>query len=140
MAKVYLVTEGCYSDYRVLGVYSTKENADYAHVLYASDNKIEEYDLDYFGDDPRDGLLPYAVEMKKTGDVAEVIRWGVHEVPSSKWVPLMYSDAVRFFVRARDDEHAVKIANERRAELIASESWTTNYAEWRKRLTSLDTL
>jgi acyl-CoA reductase-like NAD-dependent aldehyde dehydrogenase len=42
---------------------------------------------------------------------------------------------VRFYMWAKDEEHAVKIANERRAALVAANVWTTNYDAW-ERLTN----
>jgi hypothetical protein len=47
MAKVFVVTSGCYSEYGIDGIFSTKENAeDYAQTLFADDINIEEWDLD----------------------------------------------------------------------------------------------
>ena len=42
---IYVLTEGSYSDYHIIGVYSTKELAEKAEFLYP-DSEIEEYSLD----------------------------------------------------------------------------------------------
>ena len=33
---------------------------------------------------------------------------------------------------AKNEEHAIKIANERRIRLLESNSWTTDYEDWKK--------
>ncbi len=52
MDKVFVITEGSYSDYSILAVFSTREKAENAHKVISkrvSDiNEIEEYPLDDF--------------------------------------------------------------------------------------------
>jgi hypothetical protein len=45
-----------------------------------------------------------------------------------------YGDGVRvsFDVWAKDESHAVKIANERRVQLIASGQWEADWEAWRR--------
>lgn len=38
--KIYVVTDGQYSDYHICGMYSTPEKAELAKKLYAADNEI----------------------------------------------------------------------------------------------------
>lgn len=42
---VYIVSAGDYSDYKIYGIYSTKEKAEYAKKLFDAD-EIEEWDID----------------------------------------------------------------------------------------------
>lgn len=65
--KIYAVTNGSYSEYRVEGIYSTREKAEEAHKLYTSDNEIEEYELDAMPDHPP-GMLRYFVKMDAAGN------------------------------------------------------------------------
>lgn len=51
MKTVYILTEGDYSDYHIVGVYSTKELAEKAQFVY-KDSQIEEYALDDVPDYP----------------------------------------------------------------------------------------
>jgi len=51
MKTIYVLTEGSYSDYHIVGVYSTKELAEEAQTLY-KDSQIEEYDLDNIPEHP----------------------------------------------------------------------------------------
>jgi len=40
--KIYIVSDGDYSDYHIIGIYSTREKAEYAKSLYLAKNKIRE--------------------------------------------------------------------------------------------------
>lgn len=124
MSKVYLVTDGDYSDYHVLGVFSSREKADHAKRLYAACNNVEEYELDAVPESPP-GLLAYVVLMEISGDVKDLWQESVAGF-KSRWHPgdLYGSAPVAWFrIRARDEQHAVKIANEWRAQIIAMGLW-----------------
>jgi hypothetical protein len=124
MTTIYLVTNGSYSDYCVLGVYSTKEKAEHAKRLFAADNGIDEYGLDAIPDSPP-GMLAYQVSMLVSGDVKYVWQDTVEGFESRWYVaPQWGADViVVFHVWARDIEHAVKIANEWRAQIVALGLW-----------------
>ena len=51
MTSIYVLTEGSYSDYHIVGVYSTKELAKEAQSLY-KDSQIEEYNMDHIPEHP----------------------------------------------------------------------------------------
>ena len=125
MAKVYMVTDGWYSDYRVLGIYSTKAKAEKAKVLFNADNEIDTIDLDVVPKTPR-GMLKWVVEMDRNGNVNDVSR-ETCEYPSSSasvWKPFD-SDVtyLRAALWAKDEEHAVKVANEWRTRIVANNLW-----------------
>lgn len=123
MSKVYLVTDGWYSDYRVLGVYATMEKAEQAKLLYAADNDIEEYELDAVPDSPP-GLVPFVVTITFSGGVEGVYRESVVQFEPRWYVTNWYSSPCgRFYMWARDEQHAVKIANEWRAQIAALGLW-----------------
>lgn len=140
MATVYLVTDGDYSDYHVLGVYSAKDKAEHAAKLYAvGDNRIEEYELDEMPDAPP-GMFRWQVDMDRGGNtiytrhITVIVGYN-----DSDWRPgpgtgrrenRKDSEYISFFVWARDESHAVKVANERRTRLIADGEWTTNWGAW----------
>jgi hypothetical protein len=126
---VYLVTEGCYSDYRVLGIYSTRELAEEAKDLFQADD-IDEMALDDMRGRPP-GRLPYLVQMYKDGD-CRVSRAAGYEF-LERWAPVYMGNWVEMKIWATDEKHAAKIANERRAALIASGEWTTDWPTWLKR-------
>lgn len=120
--KVYLVTEGTYSDYRVTAVFSSKEKAEEYMETFPSHyyNNLKEYELD-----------PNAVELHKEGYSNWYVRMDgfgntatVYDEPTSNQAT--YESVFRtkkwFVIRciARSEEHAIKIANERRIALLAS--------------------
>ncbi len=129
MTKVYAIEQGSYSDYRVVGVFSTRENAqtvvDYMKAngrSYDDDAEIAEWDLDPSVDGIRQGLFNFHVIMKMdTGDTVMVDK-------SSNPVD-NYGDCVMNGVAgvnynghcwATDENHAIKIINERRIMRIAA--------------------
>ena len=89
MSKIYLVTDGNYSDYHVLGAFSSMEKAEQAKLLYAADNDIEEYELDAIPDSPP-GLFAYVVLMEIAGDVKSLWQESVVGF-KSRWHPGAYT-------------------------------------------------
>ena len=128
--KLYMVTDGRYSDYRVLGIFSTQEKADRAVQLYASENDIEEIELDEMPEAPK-GMLYYLVRMDAQGE-SFVYRISVEHARAFDWQPCS-TTMVSFYVWASDETHAVKIANEKRAMLMATGQWTTDWKVWERR-------
>lgn len=111
--KIYLVTDGKYSDFCVLGAFSTMEKAERGKVLLDSYNDIEEFELDSVPEAPP-GLLPYGVNMKKNGDAANAYRKSTDGFEVSHRFSEWGDGTFYAYVYARDKEHAIKIANEKR--------------------------
>lgn len=130
--KVYVVTDGEYSDRRTMGIYSTEEKAKDARRLYASDNEVEEYELDLLPAHPP-GMLRYWVRMDIQGNVSEMVACSAEAGIDYDWLPHHDRVSVDFHVWATDEIHAAKIANEKRAQLVATNEWTTSWDEWYKR-------
>ncbi len=138
MTTVYLVTTGEYSDYQVRGVYSSEERAGEVVKLYSSAT-IETYELDVQPAHPT-GKLWFEVQMKRDGSVEGCQHLGIDAreyVPENQDLVCEQTyhladgehryDWMSFEMWARDKEHAVKIANERRASLIAANLWGSGY-------------
>ena len=131
MATSYIVVTGEYSDYHVCGVYSTRPKADYAATLY--NGEVIEYEIDELPDHPK-GLLGYRVEMKKDG-AADVQRCGIgpmeiylagsflNDYSRKDDGQLVIVKEFVISVWAKDEQHAVKIVNEKRAQIIAANEW-----------------
>jgi hypothetical protein len=113
---IYVVTEGQYSDYRIVGVYSTREKAEAIREQLGS-GRIEPYPLD---DEPVDSA--WRVEISRDGRFAVADRY-LGDDPALGGISRGYY--AWFKVRANDEQQAIKAANERRAFLIASGIWTT---------------
>lgn len=128
MGKIYLVSEGSYSDYHICGVYSTKEKAEEAKKLFGSGSDIEEHDLDAIPDHPQ-GLYLYEVRMMQNGNCnkPETIDCGMGIGDN------LYSHLGELITRmwSEDERHAAKIANERRAQLI-TDGWFEREEEKRQ--------
>jgi len=178
MDKVYVVTQGEYSDYGIVAVFSAKEKAqEYCRVhntngedgenvtredgsyLYTPDYRIEVWGVD---EDclsmPKD-KVGFWVFMSKDGEVSVVRRRSVAEAIEYKgqiWFSGLHPDGIyhtysgRFYpngieeeeagkrlnetefmsvsgVLARDEQHAIKIVNEMRAQVLALGRWPTEY-------------
>lgn len=133
MKKIYLLTTGAYSDYRIIGAYSSKPIARKAMKAEGFDPEkegkshagasIEEWDIDDLPKRPK-GLWRWCVWMRRNGDVtlAELTScWD-----SKKSVEFrVQSDksAAHCEVWARDQDHAIKIVGDRRRQMIASGEW-----------------
>ena len=132
MSTIYLVTQGTYSDYSVVGAFS-----DYARALdlsaILSDARVETYELDEYVEVAKRGLVPIEVLMSENGD-SDVYRWENLDYPkcgSASIVADSDGPYLKCHCWASDEDHAVKIANEIRAQIIASNNWTSGY-EWGK--------
>lgn len=128
--KLFVVTDGDYSNYRVLGIYSTLEKAEEAKLLYNSNNDIDlDYELDKLPDHPP-GLLRFDVYMMLNGDTSKVKQRSVED--EIHWDYRPQYESILFPVWAEDSNHAIKIANEKRTQLIANNELKTDYKEWQE--------
>ena len=119
MIKVYIVTEGEYSDYGIIGVFSTKDKAEKFVEEFGGD--IEEYGLDILCLMKNKKI--YSVKMTKEG-VATVILEDyccIEDCINKRYG--FDNKNMYFYCFAKDKPHAIKIANEWRTNLIANNQW-----------------
>lgn len=120
MKTVYIVTQGEYSDYRIVAVFLDKAIAERCAVDTVGD--IEEWEIgtiipklpEYSVDIAKDGTILYVNNRGIWGDDHN----GEYRGPFSEY---SYDKIYTFTMRAKDKEHAIKIANEKRARAIAKE-------------------
>lgn len=129
--KIYLVTDGEYSDYRVLGVYDTQGKAELARDLYATENDIEEFELNQTPAHP-EGLRLFEIEMCIDGNVFNCNRESVEDI---NYHPVQYMrrfwygydceghNTMTFYVWSENADTAIKSVNEKRAKMIAMGLW-----------------
>ena len=126
---IFVLTKGEYSDYRITGVFSSKELAEAAKAkmtegkdnYHAGYNDLEEYELDELGKDNR---WMYFVAMQ--GERIDVhitdilMIYNINEVRRIEF----NNKPVRYItnVMAEDAEHAVKIASDLIAQFKALQS------------------
>jgi len=137
--KIYVVTAGDYSDYRIIGVFTTEELAEELISKYKNDDsygngmRIEEWPLDLDGFNIK-GMKRYRVHMLHNGNVQEVKEkdWDTQDLHLPARITPNYSldhesnkyvKTVSIMCWARDEEHAIKIANEQRSMAIAENRW-----------------
>ena len=123
--KVYLVTAGSYSDYRVLAAFSTRyrakqymdqHNSTLSNRWYEAD--IEAYDLDL----PNEWGTVITVHMDRSGYVKNLIEQHIH-MPASEVGCRLRKDLIENTVLCDDQKRAIKATNELRAQLIANKEW-----------------
>lgn len=121
--KVYVLFNGCYSDTRVVGIYTSAPKAELASRIFRDDASIEEFELDSRVDEMLRGCVPFFVRLdRNSGDVTEC-----HAQDSSYGA---FSSAVGEDVHknlythcwASSREAAIKIASERRRMFLAQAS------------------
>lgn len=138
MREIYAVSTGTYSDYGIVAVFSTKEKAEEFMKFVPSEdyNDIETYELDPdVAAQIREGYSPYYVLMLRDGTTETIHRHevGMYSVGSSAWIHRRSTlpsrvtprlpDCIVVHAMAKSEEHAVKIANEKRVQFIANGEW-----------------
>lgn len=131
---IWVIEDGEYSDYRVIGVFSSEANARAVQALLGGDGDVSEWPLDPAVAEINAGMSRWEVLMLRDGTTervdrdTEVARYdltGSH----SLWRRSQLSwangkpDCLKATVWASDATHAVKIANEIRARMIAEGEW-----------------
>lgn len=140
--SIWVIEQGEYSDYLVVGVFSSKENAMVVCKAINGDKgggfypaTVAKWVLDPGVEDLNAGRNVYLVHMLRDGNVeklemkefsgfdldAEPHIWRRSSVPY--WHGKGAKDCLCATVFADDDRHAVKIVNEKRAQMIAMGQW-----------------
>jgi len=157
MNNAYVVTEGDYSDYHIVGVFTDEKKAElFAGAFY--ERRVEEYPLNpeapsYI----QNGYKIFYVNMFENGELpqnpadfdvyehgSDRYSWDLdtpnfikHEYPhfhtGERWSHGKDEDKLHngewvmgIDVLAKNKKHAIKIANEKRAQLIATNMWGKN--------------
>lgn len=141
MSKVYVVTHGCYSDREIVGVFSDEKAAE-AFASCDEDGGFEEWEVDSekLSHEHPHGKQFYSVYLDRDGDPHRGNRPRLRSHSPIKAQPSMWyrdqegikPDYWLFNMWATDEEHAVKIANERRARVVANNQWNMTYEQWKE--------
>lgn len=116
---IYVLTTGEYSDYKIVGLFTTKELAEAFMEKFNIDGTVEEYELDVLDQYTKMEELAFKVLMKKDGTVEHVnITDDVNDAINT----FVGNNKFRLWCTcfAKDKEHAIKITNEKRLQLIAN--------------------
>ncbi|MDP9354670.1 MAG: hypothetical protein M3R02_05200 [Chloroflexota bacterium] len=134
---VSVVTAGSYSDYRILAVFDDDKLADAYVKAYNETYPYDAADAERWHLNPmekqiRAGRFLYSVSIDRDGENASATLVDEENLPpSSRWPVLesyrLYNGPTRsrgaFIIEATDAQHAIKIANERRTQMIALNAW-----------------
>jgi hypothetical protein len=138
--SVWVIEQGSYSDYRVVGVYTSKENAEIVcDEINKSDSyeqaTIAEWPLNPGSSEINQGLSQWLVHMRRDGFVERCNNRSLDSYDLSHkdyvWQKSKASafrdsgahDVLVSVVFASDGKHAIKSANERRLQMIAMNKW-----------------
>lgn len=111
---IYILTDGEYSDYHIIGAYSTLEIAERARFVYPG-SSIEEYKLDDVPDYPPGMTAWRVIIYNENADNIYISQTSPYEVaeeniPSEKEYSLFGKTNYHVLCWAVDKEHAKKIA------------------------------
>lgn len=123
METIYLVSEGAYLDYKNLGLFTDKEAAERMANHY-TESRVEEWPVDKKVDYYRQGYHPYKVFMGDNGNEATafpISDIGISEFGYRIWQSRPSGgSALTNICWAKSEEHAIKITNDLRVQLIAN--------------------
>lgn len=140
--KLFIVTTGSYSDYRLFGVYDTVEKAEAVKKALGFDaNDVYPATLNDGYAELQKEYRTYRVEMGHDGTTLDIGEGTFEEGVTWKLLRLIkrydreaqHTNEVYLQWRgfAKDKKHAVKIVNEIRARLIAQNEWHTGDKNYR---------
>jgi hypothetical protein len=148
MKIIYVVTSGAYSDYSINAVYDSRELAE-AAARGREGYAIEEYPLNPGEAEWRAGRSLWHVQIRADGSVISADDFGMMwdadglpdnltiettqalPIPDQPWVSEIVGFVLDVYVWSEDQTRATKVANERRAEWIASGKWQRRSLELR---------
>jgi hypothetical protein len=129
----YVVVTGHYSDYSIQGVFTDKllaeklvkmlnNQANEAHYWAREDARIEKFFLNLSIDE----FQVTTVRMAKDGSVLEILHAVGRDTASHNFDAL---NNLLWSIYGRDEQRAIKVANEKRAQLIANNLWGAQLLE-----------
>jgi len=134
MKTIWAIESGSYSNYHIVGVFSTREGAQLVlDFIKDSEAEIVEWELDPGVEGIRNGLQLFQVLMRRNGDVESIqllsnryIESGAFvyrrsQAPACKGMNL--EDVMNAHIWGKDAEQAIKAANEKRVQFIATGEW-----------------
>jgi len=126
-SKVYVITSGCYSDYHIVRIFSTKELADQFCNKYSRPDPWEEYSIEEHTLDNSipEQLTDTYVQLKPDGSVMNTWtkqRFSDDPLPSRR-ITLYHNGAMSIHIAAQPNrEKAIKAAQDLRAAYLAQEA------------------
>lgn len=114
--KVYVITKGSYSDYHICMVTMDRNRAEKSKKLL--DDEYEKANIEeYILDETKETGRVYYIEFRDD----ESVEVHIDEYENFKsfdllpYIDDLFSDKIRIYVRAKDEDHALKIAQDEHA-------------------------
>lgn len=122
--KIYIVTDGCYSEYRIEAVFLDKEKAYNYKKLQCEYGEVEEW---YTMDDEYNVILPkiieyYHVVLSTKGEVIECDKKRYEQYPGMQdfnETSAYNSKRIVYNIATDSKEKAIKIARDKRMQYLA---------------------
>ena len=112
--KIYIVTSGCYSDYRIERVFSTKEKANEFIQQHGTDYRIEEYVVDEEKVKKEEKIWDVEIDIDDNSVIQSIPRnFLCREEGTCEHHEYFRNDVVDLCVKADSMDKAIKIAKER---------------------------
>lgn len=113
MTKLYAVEQGEYSDHHFVGIYDTNEKAEFIrdkiNMKPHQDASIREYELNPGYEELNAGLSMYNIYISPTGKLISILKY--NDTAGDIATTELHADhGSYFYVYARDEAHATKIA------------------------------
>lgn len=139
MKSVWCLETGAYSDYHIVGIFTSKENAlIVAEAMQLGETDVHEWVLNPAVKELNRGMWQWVVLMLRDGTVERITRvpelfsdfenkafvWDRPNVPMYKNKGI--SSALQATVWARNPKHATKIVGEIRTQKIANNEWPSD--------------
>ena len=122
---------GSYSDYGIDAIFTTRELAqsfiDAFEAVKWHEMNIEEWDLDPNKTHLKQNRKPYFLKINKKGDVSDLRladTYGFkHDMPEAEISYTYNLEWMNINCFADNENHAVKIAGEKRSQILAANLW-----------------
>lgn len=120
--KVYVATKGEYSDYRIVGVFSTQDKADECISKLERPTSVIEYEVDEMASAKEIPVYRCYIELTADGKLVDLGSMEEFRAPRSVEVET-YPASQRIYVSsAVSREHAEKVAIEKRQEWLRNQT------------------
>lgn len=123
--KIYIVTDGEYSDYKIMAVYTKKKLAEKYVELWGG--RVEEHDLNPYEKEIKEGDSLYQVCMGRDGNVSYVNKF-LPTTNDQREIYFSYQDNYMVYeLITNSKEKAIKAANEKRVFILTENLWGNKF-------------
>ena len=138
MDKVYIITYGDYSDYSICAVFSTRDKAEEYIQQHGNVFRIEEYLLDEAVEQSEIWSVEIGISTHKIKQCESVSdSWYNERIDKFRVFEPVFSNgewSIKMVLRADSMDRAIKVANERVAQIVANKDLfyasAFNKVEW----------